>query len=152
MFLVGVLGCADGLPSDVAGYAERCTRLNATPIPSKGEDDPHEGTKNVYACNVDPGALRDAAGRPVLPYPEGTLLVKESVQDGQGFVWVLALMRKQGGRWEWAEYQRNFADQDFGRLAVPESLCMDCHAQVEAADWVFTPFDAPGVSSASASR
>ncbi len=137
------LGCAEGLPSDVAGYAERCVRLNAAPIPSEGDDDPHEGVKNVYACNVTPDQLRDASGQPLYPFPEGTLIVKESQREDQDYVWLIALMRKEGGSWKWTEYHRNFPDQDFGKLALKETVCTGCHAKVESLDWVYTPYAAP---------
>lgn len=135
--------CTEGLPSDVEGYAERCILLNASPIPSTGSSDPHEGVKNVYACNVTADQLRDGAGKQIIPYPDGTLIVKESRRDGQPHVWLIALMRKEAGTWQWSEYNRNFDDQDFGKLAVKESVCTGCHNKVEAADWVYTPYTAP---------
>ncbi|MBT9555582.1 MAG: cytochrome P460 family protein [Myxococcales bacterium] len=140
--VVGALlltACTDGLPADVAGYAERCVKLNAERIPLT-HDDPHTGEKNVYACNVLESQLFDGDGAPIRPYPDGTLIVKEAFRDGQAYPWLVALMRKGGGAWQWAEYTRNFADQDFAELPISESVCTDCHRQVEPSDWVFTPF------------
>jgi hypothetical protein len=137
----GVLssGCTDGLPADVDGYADRCVRLNKLPI-AEVPDDPHLGVKNVYVCNLAATDLLNGDGSTLLPYPEGTLIVKEARRANQDFVWQVATARKVGGSWGWDEYQRNFADQDFGRLPVSESVCIDCHRRVEVADWMFTPY------------
>lgn len=140
--IVGVsllTACTDGLPADVAGYAERCLKLNAELLPLTA-DDPHTGEKNVYACNVSESQLIGGDGAPIRPYPEGTLIVKEAFRDGQAYPWLVALMRKSGGAWQWAEYTRNFADQDFAELPISDTVCTDCHRQVEPIDWVFTPF------------
>lgn len=131
--------CTDGLPADVAGYAERCLKLNVERLPLT-DDDPHTGEKNVYACNVSESQLIDGDGAPIRPYPDGTLIVKEAFRDGQAYPWLVALMRKSGGAWQWAEYTRNFADQDFAELPISDTVCTDCHRQVEPIDWVFTPF------------
>lgn len=64
-------------PDDVAGYASRCVRLNASAIPPY-PGDPHAGMKNVYACDVDQSIVR-ANTR---PFPDGTLIVKESTRAG----------------------------------------------------------------------
>src|SRR6185369_5792457 len=87
-------GCGATLPYDVGDYETRCTRLNLEPIPPH-EDDRHHGFKNVYACNVDRERLR--ANR--RPFPEGTLIVKESRRPNESFVWLIALARKHGGVW-----------------------------------------------------
>ena len=49
-------------------------------------------------------------------------------------------MRKINGSWEWAEYTRNFADESFAKLSIDDAVCTDCHAQVEAIDWVFSVY------------
>jgi len=134
-----VLGsCGAGLPDDLDGYESRCARMNASPIPTY-PGDPHAGTKNVYACNVDPIALR-ANSR---PFADGTLIVKESVRQGEAFVWLVATARKQGGAWRWDEYTRNFSDEGFRRILAGQSVCTGCHVKAQSADWIYTAFSAP---------
>lgn len=136
LLLVLVAGaCGSELPDDVPGYQTRCVRMNAQPIP-RYEDDPHKGNKNVYACNVDMAAL-EANKR---PFPDGTLIVKESTREGDAFVWLIATARKQGGAWKWNEYTRNFPDEDFRHILAGESVCTDCHAKAKGADWIYTPY------------
>ncbi len=134
--------CTSELPSDVVGYGERCIRLNAAPIPPRA-DDPHEGDKNVYACNVTRDQLVDAAGQPILPYPDGSLLIVEATKPEQGWVWLLGTARKEQGRWTWEEYKRNFSNDDFLAVLSGEGVCVDCHRRVESSgDWIFTAYEA----------
>jgi hypothetical protein len=136
LWFLGAAGCSgESLPADVAGYQSRCQKMNTQPI-RVYEDDPHEGMKDVYACNVEL-ALLEANTR---PFPEGTLIVKESTKEGFDYPWLLATARKLGGAWKWDEYTRNFGDEDFVRILASESVCTDCHRRAEPADWIFTPF------------
>jgi hypothetical protein len=128
-------GCGSPLPDDVPGYDARCIRMNAQPIPRYGGD-PHKGTKNVYACGVELERLQ-ANTR---PFPDGTLVVKESTGEGDAFAWLIATARKQGGSWRWEEYTRNFADETFRRNLAGESVCTGCHDKARAADWIFTSY------------
>jgi hypothetical protein len=123
------------LPADVADYQTRCPRMNGRPIP-RYEGDPHAGTKNVYACNIDPAVAR-ANTR---PFPEGTVIVKTSTKENASYPWLVATARKQNGAWKWDEYTRNFEDEDFVRILASESVCTNCHRQAESADWIFTAF------------
>jgi hypothetical protein len=130
--------CSAALPADVPGYESRCDRMNTEPIPRTNAD-PHNGTKNVYACNVAPAAL-EANQR---PFADGTVIVKESRREGEDLVWLIATARKQGGAWQWDEYTRNFADEEFRHVLAGESVCTDCHVRVRGADWIFTTYAAP---------
>jgi hypothetical protein len=123
------------LPADIADYETRCPRMNAGPIPRR-ESDPHPGTKNVYACNVDLAFLR-ANTR---PFPDGTVILKTSTKENTSHPWLVATARKQGGTWKWDEYTRNFEDEDFVRIFASESVCTNCHRNAESADWIFTAF------------
>jgi hypothetical protein len=49
-------------------------------------------------------------------------------------------VRKQGGAWKWDEYTRNFGHEPFARILASETVCTDCHRQVQGADWIFTAF------------
>jgi hypothetical protein len=128
-------GCGSPPPDDVAGYASRCVRLNASSIPPY-PGDPHAGKKNVYACDVDQ-PLVQANTR---PFPDGTLIVKESTRTGESFVWLMATARKQAGAWHWDEYTRNFADEELRHGLASESVCTGCHVQVQTTDWIFTRY------------
>ncbi len=129
-----LVACGDPLPDDLNNYATRCVVMNKQPIlPYEG--DPHKGFKNVYACNV-PLEFLQARTR---PFPDGTVIVKESRREGESFTWLVATARKQQGRWRWDEYTRNFDNEDHRRLALPQSKCTDCHAA--AADYIFTRFE-----------
>jgi hypothetical protein len=129
--------CSATLPADVDGYQSRCVRMNAEPIP-RTDADPHNGVKNVYVCNVETAAL-EANRR---PFPEGTLIVKESRRVGEDLVWLIATARKQGGEWQWDEYTRNFANEEFRHALAPESVCTGCHVRAQGADWIFTFYTA----------
>jgi hypothetical protein len=109
--------------------------MNGRPIPPY-DGDPHHGTKNVYACNLAPSVVASN----VRPFPEGALIVKESTKEGVAYPFLIATARKQGGAWKWDEYTRNFDDEPFARILASESVCTDCHRQVEGADWIFTAF------------
>jgi len=129
--------CGSTLPDDVRGYESDCIRMNAAPIPPY-QGDPHRGRKNVYACEVAQEQL-EANAR---PFPDGALIVKESTRDGESHVWLIATARKQGDSWQWDEYTRNFADEEFRHILSGESVCTGCHDDARAADWIFTTYDA----------
>jgi hypothetical protein len=124
-------GCGDTLPDDARDPAADCIRLNALPIPPTARD-PHAGTKNVYVCHT-------ATTRP--PFPDGTLVVKQSTRPGESFPWLVATARKHAGAWSWDEYTRNFADEDLVHNLAAESVCTGCHVRARAQDWIFTRFD-----------
>ncbi|MDZ4697087.1 MAG: cytochrome P460 family protein [Deltaproteobacteria bacterium] len=132
-------GCGADLPEDIRNYETLCTPM-ATAGPY--DDDPHSGNKRIFACNVDKAFL--AAG--TRPFPDGTIIVKESTKPRQCAPWLIATMRKQAGKWSWAEYTRNFADEDFGELLVPSSTCTGCHDDAKDADWVFSQFSLAAAS------
>lgn len=127
--------CGSSLPDDVPGYEDRCVRMNARPLPVY-DGDPHEGVKNVYACDVAPGSVESN----VRPFPDGTLIVKESTRQDQSFPWLIALARKQDGVWRWDEYTRNFADEEFRHNLAPASVCTGCHVRARSLDWIFTTY------------
>jgi hypothetical protein len=136
LWFLTIAACGgETLPADVADYQTRCQQMNQNPIP-RYDGDPHAGTKNVYACNVDIAVLR-ANTR---PFPDGTVIVKNSTKENANYPWLVATARKQGGTWKWDEYTRNFEDEDFVRILASESVCTNCHEAAEHADWIFTAF------------
>jgi len=138
---VGIALCVacNTLPSDLKDYRERCERMNAEPI-GPTPDDPHDGFKEVYGCNVEAAEL-------AAPYPDGTLIVKESCPNGPcrdgDMVWLIASARKDNGRWRWNEYTRNFEDEEFVEILASENVCINCHKRVEEKDWIYTVYRAP---------
>lgn len=126
------------LPGHVDGYEERCIKMNLEEVPPTPHD-PHDGYKNIYACNVELQALLDGSA---IPYPEGTMIVKESFREGEDFPWLLATAEKKSGSWEWKEYKRNFANEDFVKILASEQVCIDCHKAVkDSGDWMFTFYE-----------
>ena len=135
----GLNACGDRPPQDALDY-ESCLQMNAAPIQPVPGEDPHEGVKDVYLCHVDLEELFDDQGQLIFNYPEGALMVKVSQKEHQSFPWLMATMRKRDGAWRWAEYTRNFGSEPYIEIPVSESLCIDCHQQAEAIDWVFTVY------------
>ncbi len=131
------VGCGETLPSDVANYREDddCHKMNVAPLPRR-PDDPHDGEKNVYACNVSLAALEDNRR----PFPEGAIVIKESIRNDSDYAWLVATARKRADGWEWAEYTRNFEDEDFVHILPGEQVCIDCHRDAQGIDWIFTPY------------
>lgn len=114
---------ASSLPAYTDGYAG-WKRLNAKPFSTPGA---HSGVKNVYASKPRVGKL----------YPNGTVIVKSIADPGaKGLPRHVAVMRKVRGTWQWVEYEV-IGSSSYGVLAKG-SLCVSCHMQARANDWVFT--------------
>lgn len=128
-----------GLPADITGY-NQWLKLNAEPIPPVAGSDPHRGTKDVYVNQardtIAPG------GRQQYPYPDGSIVVKESRSDA-GFIRLVAIMRKKAGSnpggndWEYEEYIRRDADSPFPN-PLTGAFCQGCHSDARNRDYVFT--------------
>ena len=137
-----LFSCSEPLPPEIEGYAssENCFKLNKEPVPPTHDDDPHEGIKNIYACNVTAEELFEPSNGPIFPYPEGTLIIKESRKEDQDYQWLIATAEKKNGAWEWAEYTRNFENEEFIKILAPASVCSDCHKKAKATDYIFTVY------------
>jgi hypothetical protein len=128
-----------GLPADVTGY-NQWLKLNAKPIPPTGGGDPHRGTKDVY-LNQERDVIAPGGGQR-FPYPDGSIVVKESRADS-GFIRVVAIMRKKSGSnpagndWEYEEYIRRDADSPFPN-PISGAFCGSCHSDASNRDYVFT--------------
>jgi hypothetical protein len=128
-----------GLAADIAGY-ESWLRMNAEPILVHPVGDAHFGTKNVYANQtrdaIAPGGVQQ------FPYPDGTILVKESTRPGRDFIGLVSVMRKRAGSdpehgdWEWVEYARSSGEEAFAEVGR-DAICWTCHGLREPWDWVF---------------
>ena len=132
-----------GLPADTAGY-DTWLRLNANPIPPIPGGDAHNGTKNVFVNQT-----RDTIapnGQQRFPYPEGAIVVKESVRPGADFIGLIAIMRKKAGSspadndWTFVEYTRSAADATFREIASG-GICSGCHSGAANTDYVWTTLE-----------
>ena len=113
----------NGLPSYTDGYAT-WPKLNRKPVTTPGA---HNGVKNVYASKP-----RSADRK----FPNGAVIVKSIATPGaKGLPAQVAVMRKVRGSWQWVEY--DLAGGRYGVLAKGQ-LCISCHMQARANDWVFT--------------
>ena len=136
--LLLIVSCSpDSLPADYV-VDDDCVRVNEALI-EPTEDDPHEGFKHVYLCNVDPGLLV-SDDQLIFPYPDGTKYIKVSTLEGSSFPWLIATAEKVKGDWEWKEYTRNFKNEDYLLLPVDESVCTNCHKKAKATDYIFTAY------------
>ena len=130
-----------GLPADITGY-NRWLKLNAEPIPPVAGGDPHHGTKDVYVNQERDVIAPD--GKQQFPYPDGSIVVKESRADS-GFIRVVAIMWKKkgsnpaGNDWEYEEYIRRDADSPFPNpLYRVHSAAAAIRAPLADRDYVFT--------------
>jgi hypothetical protein len=121
-----------GVPGYVTGYRS-WTKLNDAPIPPR-DADPHNGTKDVYVSRE-----QLANGR----YPAGTIVVKDAVRPGTGFIGLIAIMRKVPGadparrNWVFVEYTRDARNERFQEIASG-AVCWSCHVGALENDYVFT--------------
>ena len=138
--VAGNAGSLPGLPGLVAEYPG-WLRLNRQPIGPRPGGDAHSGTKNVFVNQARTALAPD--GTPRFPYPDGTIVVKESTRPGTDFVWLVAVMRKRAGSdprhgdWTFTEYTRDGASERFA-LSARDGVCFGCHAVAIATDWVYT--------------
>jgi len=140
--LFALPGCGESPPQDALDFEdnEQCILMNAEPIPPHSSD-PHEGVKNVYACNITEQALIDLTADPnPVTYPEGTLIIKESRREHQDFAWLLATARKINGAWQWKEYKRNFEDEKFLSILASEDVCTSCHKDARK-DFIWVEYE-----------
>jgi Cytochrome P460 len=127
----GVSKPLPGLPAYAAAY-KSWTKLNRKPIPPRAND-PHYSVKNVYASKKKSGAR----------YPYGTVIVKEGLQPGKGWVRLMAVMRKVRGAsprnndWQMREWVRSSPTARFTEIASG-AVCYSCHVGAKRNDYVFT--------------
>lgn len=125
------------LPAPVEGYWN-WTRLNVNKILDNATG-AHPNPKDVYA-NLKPEQLADASGKPKLPYPDGTVIVKERFDPQIMAVGRVYYMQKTRGAWSWGVLDRQSnGSYTGGRLGNP-ALCVNCHTDAKATDWSFTTY------------
>jgi hypothetical protein len=144
--VVLALAAPAGIPETIAPY-QAWTKMNA--IPLTDPSNPRAGPKNTF-INLSPTVLGGVVGsgaRTRLPFPGGTTIVRETLDVESGFVRVLFVMEKDpsAGRtlgWKFSGFGRTAADAAFQpmEIADPVARCLNCHLQMGASDFVFTPF------------
>ena len=147
--LIGILAAhaaPAGLPGSLAGY-QSWTKMNGRILDDPSN--PRAGPKNSY-ITLTPEVLRALVGagaRLRAPFPEGTIVARETLDVTAGFVRILFVMEKDRGAtatrgWRFSAFSRTGADQAFQRSEIqdPVTRCLNCHLQMGATDFVFTPF------------
>jgi len=139
-------GSLAGVPTEIEPYRS-WTKMNA--ILLTDPSNPRAGPKNTF-INLNADQLKHVfapGGRVQKPFPDGTILVRESLDLAAGFVRVLFVQRKDSsaGRtksWVFTGFTRNTASEAYQPLPIPDPVtrCLDCHAQVRNNDFVFTPY------------
>jgi plastocyanin len=134
-----------GIPADLAAY-RHWTKMNGHLLDDPSN--PRALPKNTFV-NLSPdrlAALYRADGGVTGHYPDGAVLVRETL-DSSGFVRALFVMRydhtaDRTKGWVYSGYTRTAADKPFtpAEIADPVTRCVNCHAQVSRADYVFTPY------------
>lgn len=148
VLLCAVLAAAApaGLPARLADY-QSWTKMNARLLDDPSN--PRAGPKNTLT-NLTPEMLRSLAaegGRLRAPFPEGTIIARETLDVAAGFVRVLFVMEKDRSAartkgWKFSAFTRQAADQPLQEGAIPDPVarCLNCHLQMGATDFVFTPW------------
>jgi len=139
-------GAPPGIPSEIENYRS-WTKMNGLLL--SDPSNPRAGPKNTF-INLNPDQLKGlyaAGGRVHKPFPDGAVLVRETLDPATGFVRVLFVQRKDSGAartkgWVFSGYSRNAANEAYQQLPIadPVTRCLDCHAQVRNTDFVFTPY------------
>lgn len=140
--LAAVVVAQDAMMADRPEYAD-WTRLN----PQKNFiQSAHPTAKDVYVNDVG----RDAALERSFPFPEGSELVKESVDVDTLTVTVITAMRKvagfdpENGDWQYGMFER-MADGSFGGVWADVGtemyqMCVACHTGAAANDYAFLTY------------
>ena len=106
----------------------------------------HPTAKDIYVND----AGRDAALERSFPYPEGSELVKESIDVDTLDVTVMTVMRKvagfdpDNGDWQYAMFER-MDDGTFGGMWAEVGsdmhlMCVGCHTGAAATDYTFLSY------------
>lgn len=135
-----------GIPAEIAPY-RTWTRMNAMPLTDPSN--PNAAPKNTF-INMSSGDLKKLmapGGGTRARFPDGATTVRESLDPKDGWVRVLFVMRYDSKAvatkgWVYSGYTRTAQDKPFEPLQIadPVARCVNCHAQVKAQDYVFTPY------------
>ncbi len=148
IFLVTLVsaGAQQGGPAEITEY-RTWTKVNRTALTDPSN--PRAGPKNTF-INLSPAQLREIVGpgaRNRKPFPDSTIVVRESLDVDAGFVRVLFVQKKDSSAvrtkgWAFSGFTRNRADEPYQPLPIPDPVarCLNCHEQMRASDLVFTPW------------
>jgi hypothetical protein len=128
---------ASGLPASIDAYPN-WTRLNTDRV-TTNPTGAHPASKDVYV-NLAVDTLLDDAGAYLLPFPDGTVLVKERNDVSRLLVDRVYTMEKSLSRWEYAFFDRQPDGGFSATLLGGDNFCHACHTRAQETDFVFTPF------------
>ncbi len=117
--------------------------------PHTNTSNPAPGRKKTF-INLSPTELRAlvaTAGGVHRHFPDGAILVRETLDAKEGWIRALFVMRYDSTAtatkgWVYSGYTRSAPDRPFepSQIADPVARCVNCHAQVKGQDYVFTPY------------
>jgi hypothetical protein len=149
LFLLAACATTDAGKTSAADFADYqgWTKVNTETITGDVTamlGSAHEGNKGFREVYVNAAGEAVALGRAAYPFPEGTVVVKESYKDSGGSKGALAnltIMAKResgydsdNGDWEYIMASPSQSVQMQGKL----TMCSDCHAAAFDSDYVFT--------------
>ena len=149
VFTLATCASTDAGKTPVADFADyqSWTKINTETITgdiSAMLGSAHEGNKGFREVYVNETGEAAALGNAAYPFPEGTIVVKESYKDAGGSKGSLAnltiMVKRDGGYdsdngdWEYLMASPAKAVQMQGKLG----MCIDCHAAAYDSDFVFT--------------
>jgi hypothetical protein len=142
MLLMVVVAQIAELDADVQGYFA-WERLNAQ---RNYIESAHQAPKDVYVNDVG----RESALAGTFPFPEGTVLVKETIGEETLSVEVVSAMRKVagfdegGGDWQYAMFERQADGSFVGAWVATDhdmhAMCAGCHANAADTDFAFLSY------------
>lgn len=130
-----------GLPEDLAMYRSWTPIEIGPPTPSGVAHG--EGDRTVYVNSPGVGTLQDASAD---TFPNGTVIVKDIMDDANTFLWRVAVMWKtddmtyaEHNGWKYVQYQRESEAADFMAVAGDgtdrgSNGCHRCHSAVNTDD------------------
>jgi len=134
------------IPAEIQPY-RTWTKMNAALLTDPSN--PRAAPKNTF-INLRANELREIigpGGAVRRPFPDGTIIVRETNHPTEGWAGILFIQRKDSAAtrtqgWVFSGFSRASGTQPFQPVAIadPVSRCLDCHAQVKNADFVFTPY------------
>ena len=116
-------------------FAERWRHVPGEPAGPHQGGPPHGAIQQIFVNDAAFAAL----AKKRFPLPDGAVIVKENY-DANGRLYNLAVMRKvkgynpEGGDWFWGYFTPEGGVLFEGKPA----LCIGCHAQKKASDWIFS--------------
>lgn len=135
-----------GVPAEIAQY-RGWTRMNAVQLTDPSN--PSAAPKNTFISmsTAELKKLMAQGGGTRTHFPDGVTLVRESLDPKDSWVRVVFVMRYDSAAaatkgWVYSGYTRTGPDKPFETLQIadPVARCVNCHAQVKAQDYVFTPY------------